>query len=56
MENDNDKYFGRDEYQNAVIVKSKKNIIGSEKIVLIKKISQQTIYGELIDTDKFLAA
>ena len=56
LENDDASYFGRDEYQNAVIVKSKKNIIGSEKNVLIKKISQQTIYGELIDTDKFLAA
>ena len=56
LEDDDASYFGRDEYQNAVIVKSKKNIIGSEKNVLIKKISQQTIYGELIDTDKFLAA
>ena len=56
VKNDNDKYFGRDEYQNSVIVKSKKNIIGSEKKVLIKKFSQQTIYGELIHTDNFLAA
>tara|TARA_Y100000816_G_scaffold177336_1_gene127985 strand:+ start:1999 stop:3354 length:1356 start_codon:yes stop_codon:yes gene_type:complete len=50
------KYFGRDEYQNPVIVYSKNNIIGQEKRVLIKKFSQHTIYGELIDTDKFLAA
>ncbi len=50
------KYFGRDEYQNPVVVNSKKNIIGQEKRVLIKKFSQHTIYGELIDTNKFLAA
>ena len=56
VKDDNDKYFGRDEYQNSVIVRSKKNIIGSEKKVLIKKFSQQTIYGELIRTDNFLAA
>ena len=31
VKNDKDKYFGRDEYQNSVIVKSKKNIIGSKK-------------------------
>tara|TARA_A100001015_G_scaffold2383_1_gene3157 strand:+ start:3812 stop:5167 length:1356 start_codon:yes stop_codon:yes gene_type:complete len=50
------KYFGRDEYQNPVIVYSKKNIIGQEKKVLIKKFSQHTIFGELTDTDNFLAA
>ena len=55
MIKEKDKYFGRDEYQNPVIVYSKKNVIGCRK-VLIKKISQNTIYGELIDTDNFLAA
>ena len=56
MEKVKDKYFGRDEYQNPVIAVSKKNIIGQEKKVLIKKFSQHTIYGEIIDTDNFLAA
>ena len=51
-----DKYFGRDEYQNPVIVVSKKNIVGQEKRVLIKKFSQHTIFGELIDSDNYLAA
>ena len=37
MKNEKDKYFGRDEYQNPVIVISKKNIIRKEKRVLIKK-------------------
>ena len=51
-----DKYFGRDEYLNPVVVYSKKNIIGMEKKVLIKKFSQHTIYGKLINTNNFLAA
>ena len=33
-----------------------KNITGQEKKVLIKKFSQNTIYGELISSDNFLAA
>ena len=37
-----------------VIVKSKKNIVGEIKKVLIKKFSQQTIYGTLIDKKTFL--
>ena len=56
MENEKNKYFGRDEYLNPVIVYSKKNIIGKEKRVIIKKFTQHTIYGELIDFDNFLAA
>ena len=56
MRKEKDKYFGRDEYQNPVIVHSKKNVIGKEKIVLIKKYSKHSIYGELIDTDNYLAA
>ena len=54
--NESNKYFGRDEYQNPVIVFSKKNLIGQEKGVLVKKFSQHTIYGELIHKDKILAA
>ena len=49
-------YFGRDEYQNPVVVFSKKNIVGCEKNVLIKKISQQTIFGEIDNKDGILAA
>tara|TARA_A100001011_G_scaffold378027_1_gene442329 strand:- start:569 stop:1924 length:1356 start_codon:yes stop_codon:yes gene_type:complete len=56
MTKEKDKYFGRDEYLNPVVVYSKKNIIGKEKKVFIKKFSQHTIYGELINTDNFLAA
>ena len=56
MRDEKDKYFGRDEYQNPVIVHSKKNIISKEKRVLIKNVSQHTIYGELIDNVNHLAA
>ncbi len=56
MDNEKNKYFGRDEYQNPVIVDSKKNIIGQEKRVIIKRFTQHTIYGELIESDNFLAA
>tara|TARA_B100000579_G_scaffold398062_1_gene378086 strand:- start:1184 stop:2539 length:1356 start_codon:yes stop_codon:yes gene_type:complete len=56
MIKEKDKYFGRDEYQNPVIVYSKSNIVGMEKKVHIKRFSQHTIYGELVDTDNFLAA
>ena len=56
MKDEKDKYFGRDEYQNPVIVHSKKNIISKEKRVLIKNFSQHTIYGELIDKVNHLAA
>ena len=56
MAKEKDKYFGRDEYQNPVTVYSKKNLVGLQKKVLVKKFSQNTIHGELIDTDNFLAA
>ena len=56
MLNEKDKYFGRDEYQNPVIVYSKKNIISQEKKVIIKKLSKHTIYGELVNANSSLAA
>ena len=33
-----DKYFGRDEFQNSVIINSRKNLIGLEKNICCKKI------------------
>ncbi len=49
-------YFGRDEHQNPVISYSKKNIIGEEKNVVIKKVSQHTIFGEIKDKKEYIAA
>ena len=47
---DKDKYFGRDEYNNSVIVKSDKNIVGEIKKVTILDGNHNTLYGELTST------
>ncbi len=54
--NEKDKYFGRDEYQNPVIVFSKKNIVALEKDVIIKRVSRHTVYGEIIKNEEYIAA
>ena len=46
------KYFGRDEYFNSVIVHSNKNLIGKIKKVRIEKCNQSTLFGEVILEDK----
>ena len=40
-------YFGRDECFNSVIVESNENLTGKIKNVVITKISQNTLYGEV---------
>ncbi len=45
---DENKYFGRDEYFNSVIVQSNNNLAGKIKNVKILKINQGTLYGEII--------
>ena len=47
MKNEN-KYFGRDEYFNSVIVESNKNLTGKIKNVKILKGNQNTLFGEII--------
>ena len=42
------KYFGRDEYLNSVIVTSKKNLVGKIKKVKITSGNHNTLYGETI--------
>ncbi|MDC3157127.1 tRNA (N6-isopentenyl adenosine(37)-C2)-methylthiotransferase MiaB [Candidatus Pelagibacter bacterium] len=41
-------YFGRDEYFNSVIVKSKTNLLGKIKNVKILEINQNTLFGDVI--------
>ena len=41
------KYFGRDEHSNAVIVKSDENLVGKIKEILIVNINQSTLFGEI---------
>ena len=45
-----DKYFGRDEYSNSVIVESDENLIGKIKDVKILKVNHNTLFGETILT------
>ena len=47
------KYFGRDEYFNSVIIESNKDLTGLEKNVKILSGNQNTLYGEIIsNSDK----
>ena len=50
------KYFGRDEYSNAVIVSSNENPIGKVKNVMINEFNQTTLFGEIILENKNYAA
>ena len=43
-----DKYFGRDEYFNSVIVNSNENLAGKIKNVKIDKCNHNTLFGEVI--------
>ena len=52
MEKVKDKYFGRDEYMNPVVVESKIDIVGQIKKVLISDFSKQTIYGKISKEEK----
>ena len=41
-------YFGRDEYFNSVIVKSKSNLIGKTKNIKVLEVNQNTLFGEVV--------
>jgi tRNA-2-methylthio-N6-dimethylallyladenosine synthase len=43
-----DKYFGRDEYFNSVIVQNKEDLVGKIKNIKILKVNHNTLYGEVI--------
>jgi len=47
VENEN-KYFGRDEYFNSVIVESSENLVGQIKNVKINRVNQNTLFGAII--------
>ena len=42
------KYFGRDEHFNSIVVKSTDNLSGKIKDVIITNVSQGTLYGEVV--------
>ena len=47
-----DRYFGRDEYFNSVIVNSNENLTGKIRNVKIDKCNQNTLFGEVILENK----
>ncbi len=47
IKNEN-KYFGRDEFFNSVIVESNSDLTGKLKNVKITKVNQNTLYGEIV--------
>jgi tRNA-2-methylthio-N6-dimethylallyladenosine synthase len=49
---DADKYFGRDEYFNSVIVNSNENLTGKIRNVKIDQCNQNTLFGEIILENK----
>ncbi len=49
---ESNKYFGRDEYFNSVIVKSKENLIGKIKSIKIENCNQNTLFGEVVSENK----
>ena len=46
------KFFGRDEYFNSVIVESNDNLIGKTKVVKFNECNQNTLFGNLISDMK----
>ena len=51
IKNEN-KFFGRDEYFNSVIVESNDNLIGKTKVVKFNECNQNTLFGNLISDMK----
>ena len=49
---DADKYFGRDEYFNSVIVNSNESLVGKIKKVKIDSCNNNTLFGEVISENK----
>jgi tRNA-2-methylthio-N6-dimethylallyladenosine synthase len=51
-----DKYFGRDEYQNSVIVSSKTCLVGKIINIKIQSFNHNTLFGDFVDDIKTSAA
>ena len=50
--NEPNKYFGRDEYSNSVVVESENNLVGKIVEIKIKRVNNQTLFGEKISGEK----
>ena len=51
IKNEN-KYFGRDEYSNSVIVESNDNLSGKIKNVKILNANHNTLFGKIYDLNQ----
>ena len=47
---DKNQFFGRDEFQNSVIVKTEENLKGKIKDVKIIDVNQNTLFGEIVQS------
>ena len=45
--NNINQYFGRDEYNNSVIVNSSENLIGKTYNVYVSSLNQNTLFGKI---------
>ena len=50
--NEPNKYFGRDEYSNSVVVESENNLVGKIVEIKIKRVNNQTLFGKKISGKK----
>ncbi len=50
--NSENRYFGRDEYFNSVIVESEEDLVGKVKKIKIKDCNNNTLFGEIISENK----
>ena len=50
--NSENRYFGRDEYFNSVIVECEENLVGKVKKIKIKDSNNNTLFGEIISKKK----
>ncbi len=48
IKNEKNKYFGRDEYFNSVVVSCNENLVGKIENIKINKCNQNTLFGEKI--------
>jgi tRNA A37 methylthiotransferase MiaB len=53
---DGNKYFGRDEYSNSVIVENENNIEGNIFDVKITNFNHNTLFGKIIKNKNYVAA
>ena len=49
---DQNKYFGRDKFLNSVVVEAKENLTGQLLNIRINNFNHNSLFGEIIDSQK----